>query len=92
MHSLKRMTGVSHLESSSAGGSKGCGHPISVEWELKMQKLAILSTFRVYDSLFKENIKPEIAVVGAGNDSGPKGLFHSKVKVRVSSGWWLGLT
>lgn len=40
-----------------------------------MQALAALSTFRVCDSIFKKNIKPEIAVVGAGDDSRPKGRF-----------------
>lgn len=48
------------MESSSAVGKKGYRHLISVEWESKMQKLAVLSTFRVYDSIFKKNIKPEI--------------------------------
>ena len=52
---------------------KGIKHPINVMWELKVQKLATLSAFRVCDSIFKKNIKREIAVVGAGNDSRPKG-------------------
>ena len=57
-----------------------------------MQKLAVLSMLRVCDSLSKKNIKPEIAVVGAGRDSRPKGRFSwCKVEVRVPSGWWLYL-
>jgi len=42
---------------------------------VEMQKLALLTTFRVYDSIFKKTIKAEIAIVGAGNDSRPKGRF-----------------
>lgn len=40
-----------------------------------MQKLAVLTTYRVYDSIFKKTVKAEIAIVGAGNDSRPKGRF-----------------
>lgn len=76
MHALKRMTEESSdLEPSSAVGKKGRRHLISIEWVLKMQKSAVLSTFRVYDSVVKKNIKPEIAVVRAGNNSRPKGRF-----------------
>lgn len=48
------------MESSSAVGKNRYRHLISVEWELKIQKLAVLSAFRVYDSIFKKNIKPKI--------------------------------
>lgn len=71
----KKDSGVNNLVSSSAMGKKGCRHRISVMWELKMQMLAALSTFRVYDSLFKEYIKPEIVSWGG------KGL---KAKRKIS--------
>ena len=63
---------------------------------LKMQKLAVLSILRVCDSLCKKNIKPEIAIVGAGRDSRPKGRFSwCKVEVilpenPMDRGAWLG--
>lgn len=53
-----------------------------------MHKLAVLSTFRVYDSTLKKNVKPEIAIVGKGNDSGPKGRFLL-MQVQGESQFWL---
>lgn len=76
------------MESSLSVGQKGCRHLINVMWELKMHKLAVLSTFRVYDSTLKKNVKPEIAIVGKGNDSGPKGRFLL-MQVQGESQFWL---
>lgn len=53
-----------------------------------MQKLTVLSAFRVYYSIFKKNIKPDIATVGARNDSRPKGRLVS-IQGQGKSEFWL---
>ena len=67
---------------------KGLRNLINVMWMLKMQKLAVLGTLRVCDSLCKKNVKPGIALVGAGSDSRPKGRFLW-VQGQGESPFWL---
>lgn len=79
------------MESSLAVDKKRCRHLIHAVWELNMQKLAVLSTCRIYNSVFKKTIKRKIAVVEAGNDSRPAGRFLSMEGQGESKSWLVAL-
>lgn len=56
-----------------------------------MQKLAVLNTCRIYNSVFKKTVKRKIAVVEAGNDSRPAGRFLLMEGQGESKSWLVAL-
>lgn len=87
MQSLQKLTEESVIwNQAQQWVEKGLRNLINVM--LKMQKLAVLGTLKVCDSLCKKNVKPGIAIVGAGSDSRPKGRFLL-VQGQGESPFWL---